>query len=129
MEKEFDDIKGIFQEREIFTEDEIKKIKEYRIKSSTDSIVFSKLFLLAYDSFYNNSIKIKGLEECKYIAEGIREDIEKYDGYYVNNYYVEQKIKKFIRDKRDKMNSLINLFLEGFEENFTLDFGGGDETN
>lgn len=109
------EIKTKFQDKEIFEEKEKTQIKLQRNKAGTNSVIFAKLFLLSYDTFFNNSHVYKiDLDKFKTKAEKLRSLIEEYDNCEINKYFPEAKIKNEI--DRDIMNKLINLFFEVFME-------------
>lgn len=111
-------IRGIFQDKEIFTDDEIKIIKKERNKSGTNSVVLAKLFLLSYDTFYNNLHLLKDfddyLKKFEKLAEDLRFLIEKYERTEINQYFAEQRIIK--RMERESMKELVGLFFLAMEE-------------
>lgn len=121
-----ENIKKKFEDKEIFTEEEKKELKKRRNTSGTDSITFAKLFLLSYDTFYNNVHLIEDLEFKKLLngfnknANRLRILIEDYDTTEINKYFPELKIRCNI--DRIKMGVLVGYFFRVFmeEEGFLI---------
>ena len=118
-----DKIKEIFEEREIFEDKEKKKLKAKKIKSITDSVLFSELFQLAYNTFNDNLHLNKGkafsefFKKFKNIPESLRVLIEEYGGgKEIGDYHVFQRINKQGRLHRKIMNEMIVLFERVFLE-------------
>jgi hypothetical protein len=116
-------IKEDFSDAELFDEKEITRLKKKRIESGTNSINFSQLFLLGYDTFFNNSHLVKDqdinsyLGKFKKIAGNIRNLIEEYGGgKEIGDYFVSQKIKEKVKLHRQIMNEMVILFARVFLE-------------
>lgn len=114
-------IKDDFDELDLFDEKEIKRLKKKKVESGTNSIYFSQIFLLGYDTFSDNSHFIKNksinsyLDKSKEIAEKIRNLIEEYGGGgELGDNFVIQKIKEQVKNHRLAMNGIIVLFSRVF---------------
>ena len=102
---------------ELFQENEIELLKKSREKAGISKIILARLFLVCYDTFRNNlentkDKKVKEMLEFKEVSN-LRDLLEDYgDGDY--SYFIGEKIKDFVKENRDYMEKLINLFFNIF---------------
>ena len=120
---QIDVIQKKFQDSDIFNDDEKKGLKIKRNKSGTDSVIFARLFLLSYDTFYNNLYQIADKEFIEFLdgfkdrANKLRLLIEDYDRIEVNTYFSEMKVRCNIirKDMGELMGYFFRIFVD--EEN------------
>lgn len=127
-------IKEELNDKDIFEDDQIKKLQEKRSKSGSNKIILAHLFIECLDNIKNNLNKIETKEddEDKKLSKAkreisnylkyrddkkLRDLIEEYnDGKDYGAYFLELNIKDLAVEKKDQMNNVISMFFKIFEE-------------
>jgi len=130
-EEQISSIKSVFSGgilgSDLFEEEKRKELKNQRIQSGTNGVMFGKLLLLSYDTFNDNMYKLSGSENeidktLKGYLDYYSEDIEELRkliedcGFDISTYYIGEKIKDIVNNKRGEKNEMINLFFRVFVE-------------
>lgn len=122
-EEQINEIKEKLQYNELFEDDDIEKLKEYKKEIGVNSITFAKLFITCYDCFYLNSSIFESYDKefknklCAIKIEELRSLVERYNnGNSFGDYYILENIRKMIQENRSAMMELIIIFFKLFSE-------------
>ena len=124
LKEEIETMRDIATEKDFISEDESKKeIKKLREHSSTNPLVFCKLFITCYDYFYDNSSHfnkkiIKYLDFFNEFAiDSLRDHLSTYEDKdsFLGDFYNKGYIKTRISMYKEHYDDLIKLFFQVFD--------------
>jgi len=126
-------IKKKVEEKDLIEDDDVENLKKLKKESNTNSTIFAKLFLTAWDYLHGNLYAFyeKDNEDMKKLhlklrghlntfqIEKLRNLLEEYnDGNNFGSNFKKMDIKEYSKKYHQKMDNLIQLFFQCF---------GGDE--
>jgi len=130
-EKEIQEIKTIFEEKETVEEEELENLKKLKTSSAVDSIALGKLFIQCYHYIKEYIYLLHDKEDKQKLdlekklnnylnefkIEDLRNTIEQYgEGAEFGSYYIGVKIKDIVNIQRNKLKDLVELFFKIFGE-------------